>query len=92
MVLPFHRLSFGLWLKVVDPTLILNEKTVKKLVWSASKIARFASDRVRLVSFWPGAKSRGAHLMETFDIPISLSRMFSTRSRKNTSSFQLKLS
>ena len=25
-----HRLSFGLWLKVVDPTVILSEKTVKK--------------------------------------------------------------
>ena len=49
------------------------------LAWSAKKKnARFACNIVSLVSFWSGVKSCGIHLSETFDIPNSLCRMFST--------------
>ena len=45
------------------------------LTWSASKIARFACDRVSLVSLWSGIESRGTHLSETVNVPNSLCRM-----------------
>ena len=64
------------------PTLILSEKLSRKLAWSTSKIARFACNRVTLVSFSAGVKSRGIYVVGTFDIPSSLLRMFSTRSRE----------
>ena len=34
------------------------------------------------MSFWLSVKSHGTNLAETFDIPNSLCRMFSTRSRE----------
>ena len=49
---------------------------------SASNLAKFSSDMTSLVSFWSGVKSRGTHRAETFDMPSSLWRMFSTRSRE----------
>ena len=68
-----HRLSFSLWLKVLDPTLILSEKTVKKTgLVSFKKQPGFARDTVSLVSFWSCVKSRSTHLAETFVIPNSL--------------------
>ena len=52
------------------------------LTWSASKIAWLAYDRISLVSFWSGIKCNASHLTETFNIPKSLCRMFSTHSRE----------
>ena len=66
----FHYIVDYLWLKVVDPTLILNEKTIKKLDWSTSKLARFACVRVGLVNFWSGVRSSGTDLAETLTFLI----------------------
>ena len=47
---PLHGLSFGLWLQVVGPTLILGEETFKKTGYrSASKSTMFARDLTSLV-------------------------------------------
>ena len=43
-----YRLSFSLWLKVADPTVILSEETVKKTgLVCFKKIVSFVCDRVR---------------------------------------------
>ena len=56
---------------MIDPTLILSEKT--------SKIVRLTCDKISLVSFCSGVKSGATHLAETFDTPNSFCRIFSTR-------------
>ena len=54
----------------------------RKFAGSASKSAKFTRDMTSLVCFWSGVKSCGIHQAETFDIPSSLCRMFSIRSRE----------
>ena len=49
--------TFGLWLKEVNPTLILSEKTG----FVCFKHSQICFDRVSLVSFWSGGKSPGTH-------------------------------
>ena len=79
---PLHGLSFGLWLDLMDPTLILGEETFKKPNWIYFKSVKFACEMNSLVCFWSGVKSVGTYRAETFHMPSSLYRMFSTRSRK----------
>ena len=57
-------------------------KRSRKLAWSASKIARFACDGASHISFCSGIKNHSTHLAETFDIPNTLCRLFSTPSRE----------
>ena len=76
---PLHRLSFGVsgsecW---TQPSLILGWEVFKKIgVDLLQKVPN--STGVLLI----GVKSRGTHREETFDMPSSLCRMFSTLSRE----------
>ena len=81
-VLLLHELPFGLWFEVINPTLILGEKTFNKAIW-----IRFKHCQVRLCHDKSGellvrCQSRSTHWTKTFDMSSSLWRMFSTRSRE----------
>ena len=64
-VFPLHGLPFGLWLEVLDPTLIEGEETFKK-----TDCICFKKWQVHLRLDQPGV---------LFDMPSSSCRMFSTR-------------
>ena len=51
-------------------------KGSRKTGCSASKIARFACDRVSLVPFWPGVKNHGTHLEEILTFLIHCAECF----------------